>query len=64
MVFEGASPGLPIERVIQFFLTDIPRPPRGYVSIDFRLSEEEEARAPLMSLAASARNAMPKVCVA
>ncbi len=36
MVFRGQSPGLPIERVIQFFTTDVPRPTTGYVSIQFR----------------------------
>ena len=46
MVFEGLSGSVPIERVIQFFMSDIPRPPRGYVTLQFRLSEESKVRSP------------------
>lgn len=61
MVFTGQSPRVPIERILQFFMTDVPRPPRGYVSIQFRLSEEQEVTSQLFSLESSARNAMPKI---
>lgn len=61
LVFTGSSAGLPIERIIQFFMTDIPRPPRGYVTVQFRLTEAPDSEAPLMSISGAARNAMPKI---
>eukprot|EP00750_Incisomonas_marina_P023920 INCI5067.4.p1 GENE.INCI5067.4~~INCI5067.4.p1 ORF type:complete len:2987 (-),score=541.17 INCI5067.4:2687-10468(-) len=61
LVFTGSSIGLPIERIIQFFMTDIPRPPRGYVTVQFRLTEAQDSEAPLMSISGAPRNAMPKI---